>query len=500
MKETLKIPEADIRRLEKKTHHSGITCWFDVSDVADNQKAFYKAVINGKEYTQKSVTVNVLPPLPAGPRPLRFKRIVSWATFGNVYHGTTSSNFMTEAMFPDVYNLLKSIGLNSYLIFNADGEKGWRKYLVDHIVKDGGDIWANIPRGFSKKFTNMHKDGWETNVISGGVKYVEKISGDYYKRIDKLGYVKAIHYDFEPYNAYNKPLWEIEATKKMFAEKYGYKLSSLTKKRLQGELRNKWLDFRTWQIGETLRIWAKYVHSVNPDWEITVSQGDGYPMDKYVNYGAYNDIPNLVHMPQIYLESTMNLSRNIMGLNKTFPNGKFMPVLTAYMVADKDWSAFNSPKTIYSQIISAAMLGCVGVAQWPDIHRGMDMEYMWEISRAMRDISYLEDYVYDGSIFKDVNIEVENIEVDWSENSIGMAYKLDNKILVAFNNMNNKISAKVNVQVEDISGKNWKVVDPVTNKTISSPSGANWSSEELKHCFTFTVPASTLGMLILSHN
>ncbi len=491
----IKIPESEIKRLKKETRHASVMCWFNADKLKGGEKVYYRAIMDGKEYTQKEVTIKMLPKLPLGPRPKRFRRIVSWSTFGDTYHGTVTSNYLSEDLYPAVYDMMRGIGLNCVMIFPDNDAKGWRKYFINRMRKDGGEIWANIPKGFAKKF--LHHTGWETDVIAGGVEGIAKLSGDYYTKA--LHDVDAIHFDFEPYNAENNPLWEHIPTRKAFAKKYGYDVNSLTTKRLKGELRAKWLAFRTWQLGEALTIWAKYVHSVNPNWEVTVSQGDGYPMGKYIDYGAYtNKIPKLVNMPQIYISPSIGVVRNVMALQKHFPDSKWFPVITAYMTADKSWPAKISAKTLYSHNTALAMLAVDGVAQWPDVRRGMDMEYIWETTRAMRDIAYLEDYAYKGKVLNNVDIKATNSDVDWKENSFARAYQLNDKVMIAFNNMDKTNNAEVEVKLNDIANGNWKIINPVTGKRIVTSDKKSWSSNELKDGFNFSVPASTLGLLVIS--
>ncbi len=486
------VPKSEVKQMKEITSHASVTCWFNISNIKENQKVFYRVVIGDKKLTPKEAQIKILPQIPDGLYPKKFDGIVSWATFGDTHKGTITNNYMPEKIFPDVYKLIRNMGINSYMIFGHKENGGWREYFLNNIKKDGGKVWANIPRGFYK---NFHGKGWETKVINGGVDGIAQMCGDYYHKIKNVA--DAVHFDFEPSNAKNNPLWEHTPTRKMFAAKYGYDLSTLTTKRLKGELREKWLSFRTWQLGEALRLWAKYVHTINPNWEITVSQGDGYPMDKYIDYGVYNDIPHIVHMPQIYLGSSIGLARNVIALREHFPNDTFFPVITSYMVADKGWPAKVTPSNLYSKNISLAMLGCMGVAQWPDIRRGMDMEYIWEISRAMRDITYLEDYVFDGKVLDNVTFKINGGNINWEENSLARAYKLEGKILIAFNNMNTNNSADVKVSLKNMEGNNWEVVDPLTNKIIESPNGKTWNNNELENYLIYKIPASTLGMLII---
>ena len=490
----IKVPDSELKILKKETGHSSVTCWFGAPNISANQKVYYRALIDGKEYPRKEAKIKILPPLPEGPRPKRFRREVSWAFWGNSYQGTNATVYFDEALYPKIYNLLVSMGINTFLTYYPEEKQSWRKYVLQRFLDEGKEIWLNIPntRGFYHKYLE-HK-GWETDAILGGMEYLDSLCGDYYKKAKP--YVHSVHFDFEPPNAENNPLWDYLPARKMFAEKYGYDLSKLTVERLQGELREYWLTFRTWQIGEALRLWAKYVHSINPAWEITVSQGSGRT-NKHVRYWVYNDIPKIVHMPQVYIKNPKQFARIIIAMQDRNPGGKFFPMFSSVMVADMGWSARVTPQEIYSHNITLAMLGCEGSAQWPDIRRGYDMEYIWEISRAMRDIAYLEDYVYDGEVLKNVSFEIRNPEVDWEEHSLFRAYKLKGKILLAFNNMHKKNMADVKITLNNLSGKDWHVFDPVSGKDISSSTGKTWTEDNFKNGIVYKVPPNTLGMLVI---
>ena len=485
----IKVPESEIKILKDGIGHSSVTCWFSAPKVKENLKAYFTAVVDGKEYTRKEVNIKLLPPLPEGPRPKRFRREVSWAFWGNSYKGTKATVFFTEDLYPEMYNLITSMGINTFLTYYPKEKQSWRKYVLQRFLDEGKEIWLNIPKtkGFYHKYLE-HK-GWETDAILGGMEYLDELCGDYYRKAKP--YVNSAHFDFEPPNAEDAPLWDNMPTRKMFAEKYGYDLSKLTVERLQGELRGNWLTFRTWQIGEALRLWAKYVHSIHPDWEITVSQGSGRT-NKHIRYAVYNDIPNIVHMPQIYIKNPKQFARIVIAMQDRVPSGKFFPMFTSTMVADMGWLAIVSPQDIYSHNISLAMLGCLGAAQWPDIRRGYGMEYIWEISRAMRDIAYLEDYVYDGKVLNDVSFEVQNSEIDWEEHSLFRAYELRGKILIAFSNMYQVNEAEVKVKLNGMSGNNWKIFNPINGKEISVS-----NKNILENVIVYNVPANTLGMLVI---
>ena len=139
----------------------------------------------------------------------------------------------------------------------------------------------------------------------------------YYERMAPN--VDGVFWDWEPHNAVSNPLWDDPPTVAAFAERERLDAATLTEERLQGELRERFLAFRTWQLGEVLRLWAAYVHDIRPDLTIAICQGSGMPPDRHVDYRAYDDIPNLIHLPMIYTSSPMGFAHNVAGMSAYLP-------------------------------------------------------------------------------------------------------------------------------------------------------------------------------------
>ncbi len=476
-----KVPKSQIEIMKpNRVSHASIILWFKLSDIsARNNYAYFRAVVDGKQLSTKRMKLKILPKLVQARCPSRFKNFVCWSTFGN--------KSVPEKLYPSVYSLIRAMGVNTVLTRGIESQRGWHRYLIEHLRKDGGFLWASVPSKRDNPFlVRWGERGWETKVIAEGEGYFARESGAYYKKLQRV--IDGVFWDYEPYNANRAPYWDDEQTKRAFAAKYGYKVESLTDSKLKGEFREQWLRFRTWQIGEIVRLWARYVHGIRPDWEIAVSQGAGFPLERYVPYDAYNDISGIIHLPQIYLDKPCKYVNNIAKLRKYLPSAKFLPVCTSYMVADKSWPAKVSPKTLYLYYVSSAMLGCVGCGHWPDIERGMDMEYIWEIARAARDIGIIEGYVYKGIPARNVTVEVITKGIDWQKNLLFRAYRLNGKTLVAFINLHATQDADVKVTLKNGADGKWSVYEPIADKIILSCR---------KSEFIYRVPAYKVGIIII---
>ena len=317
----LRVAEQTLHGLRKTVSHCSVTVWFDTSRMPENGSMLYRAVIDGQELEEKEAAIRVLPPLPAGPRPERFHSLFVWSLFSDV----------PERLRPAVYDMIRQMGVDRHLA--RENPAGWSKYLAERLRADGGAGWANIPRQYHRI---ARKRGWETRIIAKGKSFFGVDNG-YYRRM--APHVGGVFWDWEPANAMHNPLWDHAPTVAAFAKKEGLNAEKLTVDRLQGELRDKFLAFRTWQLGEIMRLWAEHVHDLRPDLPIAISQGSGMPPSRHVDYRAYNDIPHVVHLPMIYTSRPLAFARNVIGLRDYLPKAKLFPVVSSSMVADKGWTA-----------------------------------------------------------------------------------------------------------------------------------------------------------------
>ena len=493
----LPVDERTLRYLRTSISHCSITVWFDASRMPDKGAMFYRGVVNGKEMEEKQAAIRVLPPLPAGPLPQRFHSLFVWRLFSDV----------PEPLRPAVYDMIRKMGVDHHLA--QEDPAGWRKYLAEKVRADGGKRWANIPHQYHKIAS---KKGWETQLIAKGKSFFE-IDGGYYRRM--APHVDGVFWDWEPGNAMRNPLWDHPETVDAFAKQGGLNAEELNADRLQGELRDKFLAFRTWQLGQVVRLWAEYIHDLRPDLPIAICQGSGMPPSRNVDCRAYDDIPSLVHLPMIYTGSPMAFARNVAGLRDYLPKAKLFPTVSSSMVADKGWPAALTPRTIYLQFVSTALLGCVGCAHWPDLDRGCDMEYVWEISRALQDIAKVEPFLFDGRRDpKAVSVEPlpesealvklgEGKEIriaspQWNKHALCRSYQLERSTLVAVCNMHGDKLAAVQVRAADAGEDRWSVYDPVTNAALVPEEGKTWQGGKLAEGILYEVPASSLGMLVIA--
>jgi len=256
------------------------------------------------------------------------------------------------------------------------------------------------------------------------------------------------------------------------------------------------------------------VHDLRPDLTIAICQGSGMPPDRHVDYREYNDIPRLVHLPMIYTSSAMTFAKNVAGMRKHLPDATLFPMTSTGMVVDSGWTANKPPRHIYFHFVSSALYGSIGCSHWPDLRRGFDMEYVWEVSRAMRDIACVESFLLDGvrdpgqvvvtplpeneARIKTAKGEVVIASPQWNRSALWHAHRLKERTLVSVCNMNMEKPATVQVRVSDAEGDSWSVYDPVTKAALVPAKGKTWPASRLKQGILYDVPPESLGMLVIA--
>lgn len=494
----LAISQETLARLRRTVSHCYLTVWLDGAEAPAHGTVYYRPVVDGQELREKQAKIVALPPLPEGPRPRRFHSLFCWGTFSTV----------PPKLYAQVYDMLRAMGIDHHLA--SAKPEGWRQYLQDRAREDGGKLWANIPHSIVK---TMRKKGWETRITAKGKSSFE-IGAGHYRQLAPS--IDGVFWDWEPANAMRNPLWDDPATVAAFAEKEGLDAHTLAVERLKGELRERYLAFRTWQLSQVVRLWAQYIHDFRPDLTIAICQGSGMPPDRHVDYRTYNDIPRLVHLPMIYTSSAMSFARNVEGMREHLPNATLFPMTSTGMVVDSGWTANKPPRHIYFHYVSSAFLGSVGCSHWPDLRRGFDMEYVWEVSRAMRDIACVEPFLFDGERNpRDVSVtplpeneariktakgEVVIASPQWDRSALCFAHRLNDSTLVSVCNMHTDKPATVRVRVGDADGDSWLAYDPVTKIALVQKDSKTWPGEKLRDGILYEVPAASLGMLVIARS
>lgn len=490
------VPAETVARIRPTISHCYLTVWLDGAKMPESDTMYYRPVVDGEELQEKQAKTEALPPLPKGPRPRRFHSFFCWGTFKTV----------PPKLCPPVYDMVRTMGIDHHLaVAEPDG---WRKYVQDRLRADGGKLWANIPYSVTKA---IRREGGETRVITKGKSFFE-IAGDHYRQLAPK--VDGVFWDWEPANAMRNPRWDDPATVAAFAQKEGLDERTLTVDRLKGKLRERFLVFRTWQLGQVVRLWAQYVHDLRPDLTIAICQGSGMPPARHVDYREYNDIPHLVHLPMIYTSSAMSFAKNVAGMREYLPSATLFPMTSTSMVVDSGWTASKPPRHIYFHFISSALYGSIGCSHWPDLRRGFDMEYVWEVARAMRDIACVEPFLFDGerdpghvlvtplpvneARIKTAKGEVVIASPQWDRFALWHAYRLKESTLVSVCNMNTEKPATVQVRIGDAEEDGWSVHDPVTQVALVPAKGKTWPASRLRQGILYEVPPESLGMLVIA--
>jgi hypothetical protein len=485
-----------LKSMTRTLSHTGLTIWLSAREVPAGSLAYVRAVVDGQELPQRVVPLKVLSPLPPGPRPQRYSNLFCWSLFWEV----------PEKLHPEVYGLARSIGVRHTL--GGGSPQGWAKYLQDRLRAEGGHVWANVPHAMEKE---TYGQGAETRILAEGKAYFERVAGEHYRTM--LPTVSGAFWDWEPHNAATNPEWDHPATVQAFAAREKLDPATLTLERLQGELRQRFLAFRTWQQGELLRLWAAFLHDLRPDLTIGICQGSGMPPERGVDYRAYDDIPRLVHLPMIYTSGALDFARNVGGMRRLVPQTPLFPMTSTSMLADGGWPAAKSPRSIYFDYVTSALQGCLGCSHWPDLMRGMDMEYVWEMSHAMRDVGAVESFLFDGqrgpegvtveplpeseALLKTGKGELRLTSPQWERHTLTAAFRWQGQTLAAVCNMHPDKPAAVLVRDTKARGQSF-AYHPVSRQGLLPGRGQSWSAADLGKGVMFEVPPQSLGLLVLS--
>ena len=494
----LPIPPERLKSLRPSISHCAVTVWIDAAKMPDTGTVYYRAAVDGKQLAEKQAHIRVLPALPDGPRPRRFGTFFCWGLFGDV----------PEPLHAAVYDMVRNRMGVRYLLASFGEPEGWRKVLEEGLREDGGVLWANVGDHYLKL---MAKKGWETAIVAQG-REAFAFDDD---RLRKLApRVDGVFWDWEPANGLRNPLWDDPPTVAAFAAREGLDPDAVTQEALKGELRDRFLRFRTWQLSEVVRLWAQHMHDVKPELDIAICQGSGMPAGRGVDYKAYNDIPRVLHLPMIYTSSAMSFAKNVAEMRAYLPQAELFPMTCTGMLADGGWLAAKSPQAIYFDFVTSALQGCMGCSHWPNLNRGFDMEYVWEVSRAMRDIARVEDVLFEGrpspegiaarplpeseARIRTAAGELLITAPQWDRFALCYTHRLGERSLVSVCNMHGSKPATVEVRIEDAAGSPWLVYDPVTRVALVPKDGQRWSAKQLAGGIMYEVPPASLGMLAIA--
>jgi hypothetical protein len=493
-----RVPVSDelLKSLDRTVSHCALTLWLDAQQAEEGAVAGVQAAADELVLEARQVPLRLLPGLPEGPRPRSYRGLFCWGLFGDV----------PEGLWPRVYDMVRGMGVSHLLASPAT--QGWTGYLQDRLRADGGQLWANVPHAAE---TMAYGKSAETRIIAAG-RDAFRPHEEHYRRL--LPLVDGVFWDWEPPNARQNPLWDDPPTVAAFAARENLDPASVTPDRLQADLRERFLAFRTWQLGEVLRLWAASVRELRSDLVIAVCQGSGMPPDRHLDYKAYDDIPNLIHLPMVYTASPMDFARNVAALREYLPRSTLWPMTSTSMVADNATPAAKSPRSIYFDYLTPALLGAVGCSHWPDLARGMDMEYVWEVSHAMRDLGAVERFVFRGQrapegvtviVLPESESSVQTakgamriVSPQWDRFALAFSYGHGGDTLAAVCNTHPDKPATVLVQHRRAVAGDWQAYDPVTRQRLVPAVGSAWTAADLAAGLHFEVPSLALGMLVLS--
>jgi hypothetical protein len=506
------VPASTLAWMGPTLSHCGVTVWVDPGRLPEQGRLFVRAVVDGSELEEKAYRLRILPALERSARPQRFHGFFAFGAF--------LGEDVPKPLYETVYDMVRAMGVTHLLVYgDQTGQTAtplpWRTYLIERLRADGGTLWAQTPpRAYGGLWTGhgAPTDGpWASRAIAAGKAYFANDDG-YYRTI--APHVDGVFWDWEPYGPEKNPCWNDPATLEAFARRTGRPPVEVTTQRVQGELREEFMAFRHWQLGQFMQLWAAHVHEQRPDLQVGICQGSGLPLGDAADYRAYADIPHVVHLPMIYTSGTVPFIERAAALAKALPGGKIMPMTSTMMLSGEGQHPAKQPRTIHFDYLHTALEGLYGISHWPDLDRGMDMEYVWEILRAMAQIARAEPFLFEGvrdpgevtarplpeseARIPTAEGEIVLLSPPWDRLARTYRFRHGRDILVAVSNLSPDSPAAVEVSVRGAAEGDWQAYDPVSGAALVPEGRRTWPAGELQRGILFEVPPQAVGMLVIS--
>jgi len=164
--------------------------------------------------------------------------------------------------------------------------------------------------------------------------------------------------------------------------------------------------------------------------------------------------------------------------------------------------------------VTSGLRGCAGCSHWPDIQRGLDMEYIRQTALAVQEIACVEDFLTHGEA-SPAGVSVEPLpeqearikagqgdvvimSPQWDKHAMSFSRRLGEQTLVAVCNMHPDTPATVQVRIRDAEGDGWHLWDPVSRAVLAPGGTDTWDGARLARGVLYEVPALSTGMLVAS--
>ena len=463
----------------------------DTSPTDDETVAFWLET-NGNEYSRKQMKLRILPPMTERPE-TKFVFSFLWNLFDAK---------VPEPAWDKAYEMFRKSGINVFPTGACAYEKlgPYGQYMEQRYKQDGCKLWATVPGSYhympekvEGRYGPTTKEAF-TNFVDDGAEAFDRIDrGCLASAKDRLDFYV---WDLERYHAGIRPYSEDAATVRQFAQWSGRDIETLTPEFIEQNCGEEFATFREWQFGQTIRNFADWVHSYNPDIQVLMCAGSKVPNPGHEDWRWWQDA-DVVFQPMIYSDLA-NYERILAKDMKLLPGKPFMAFFWNSADVASGLPAAYGPKDMRQRLIITAALGAQGVMHYPGTWLSSDAEYMWYYGKAMNEVAKAEDFYRNGlKVDNIVDVKglaemTERVMVgkkelvletpNWRQHLSTYAHKKGVQTLVTVLNRHPDKTAFVRISMPECARERYSVCDAITAELIVSDEDSRywWQSQVQK--------------------
>ena len=494
---------------DKVVRDAIVFVWLETdAPTTDDETVSFYLETNGKQYSHKQMKLRILPPMKERPE-TEFTFSFMWNLFdGNV----------PEPVWDKAYELFRKSGINVFPTGACPYEKlgPYGQYMERRYGEDGGKLWATVPASYmygippewNERYMSKHAF---TNFVDDGAVAFERIDrGCLASSKDRLDFYL---WDLERYHAGIRPHSEDPATVKQFAQWSRRDVETLTPDFIEQNCAEEFETFREWQLGQTIRNFADWVHSYSPSIQILLCAGSKIPNPGHEDQRWWADA-NVIPQPMIYSD-TAAYERILAKDIKLLPDKPFTATFWNSALVTNGLPAAYGPKDMRQRLIITAALGARGVMHWPGVWVSQDAEYMWHYGKAMNEVAKVEDFYRDGVKVDDIvdvkglpemteRVSVGKKELvietpSWGQHLSTYAHKKGVETLVTVLNRHPEKDAFVNISMPQCARERYSVCDAITGELIiPREDSQNWWQSQFQKGVIVKVASEDIRFVIIS--
>ena len=474
---------------------------------SDDETVRFHLETDGETYSPKEMKLRILPPFAERPEP-EFVFTFIW----NVFDGK-----VPEAVWEDAYQLFRNSGINMFPTgATAYEELGpYGQFMDRRYRSEGGKFWATVPSSYvypPKEWKQRYMSTTAfTHFVADGAMAFDRIDrGRLASSRDRLD---AYLWDLERYHAGIRPHSEDPATVRQFAEWSGRDVADLTPEFIEQSCAEEFETFREWQFGQTIRNFADWVHSHNPEIQAVMCAGSRMPNPGHEDQRWWQDA-DVVCQPMIY--SDLATYERILAKDmQLLPGRPFMSTFWNAASLVGELPAAYGPRNMRQRLIITAALGAIGVMHYPGAWLSHDAEYFWYYGKAMNEVAMAESFYRQGRKVDDIvsvkglaelaeRIPVGKKELvietpNWRQQLSTYAHLNGVETLVTMLNRNPDKDAFVRVAMPECARERYSVCDAVTRERIVPDAGSRyWWQSQLQDGILVKVAAEDVRFVLIS--